>query len=308
MPPVLRLAGAVGIGLFIAFIGLQHGGIVRADPNTLVSLGDLGTPAALLTLSGLAFTLLLAAAGVRTAIFIGLVCCTVAGLVTGILPAPQGFFSVPSLDFPGFRIDLLGALHAKYLPLLLVMLFFDLFDTLGTLLGIAHEGGFLRDGELPRIDRAMTADSVGTVAGALLGTSTVTSYIESATGVGVGARTGLANVVTGGLFLVTPFFTPLVAVIGQGTSDGLYPATAPALILVGTLMVRAVREIDWQDLTEGAPAFLTALLMPLSFSISTGLAAGIVAYVLVKLAARRQREVHWLLIVLAVVFCLWPLL
>lgn len=302
VPKVIKLGGAVGIGLFIAFIGLQQGGLVRGDPNTLVTLGDLTHPAALLTLAGLAVTLLLMAARVRTAIFWGLAATMVLGVVAGLLPRPEGIARVPSLDFPGLQIDLLGALRLEYVPLLLVLLFFDIFDTLGTLMGIAHEGGFLKDGEMPRVERAMAADAVGSFAGALLGTSTVTAYIESGTGVAVGARTGLANLVTGLLFVFALVFTPLVAVVGQGVEGGFHPVTAPALILVGILMVRAVREIDWHDMTEAAPAFFTALLMPLTFNISHGLAAGIVIYALVKTGARRAHEVHWLMYALAVVF------
>ncbi len=295
MPRVLRLAGAVGIGLFIAFIGLQHGGLVKADANTLVSLGDLRAAPAILTLAGLGITLALAARGIRTAIFFGVLATLGLSLVSGLVPWPAAVVSWPSFELPGFEIDLWGALRLEYLPLLLVIVFFDIFDTLGTLMGIAHQGGFLVKDELPRLDRAMMADSVGSVAGALFGTSTVTSYIESGAGVGVGARTGLANLVTGSLFLAAPFLTPLVALVGQGVEGGANPVTAPALIIVGSLMVGAVREIQWQEPTEALPAFLTALVMPLTFSISHGLAAGIVAYVVVKTAAGRRREVHWLL-------------
>jgi adenine/guanine/hypoxanthine permease len=302
VPEVIKLAGAVGIGLFIAFIGLQHGGIVRADKNTMVALGDLASPAALLTLFGLAVSLILMAAGLQTAIFWGLAATVAAALVTGQLTMPMSLSSLvsaPSLALPGLQIDFIGALKLQYAPLILVLLFFALFDTLGTLMGLAHQAGLLKDGELPRIERALTADALGMVGGALFGTSPVTSYIESGSGVGVGARTGLASVVTGGLLLISLFFSPLV-----GAISGLAPLTAPALILVGTLMVRAVREIDWTDTTESAPAFFTALLMPLTFNISHGLAAGIVVYALAKLAARRGREVHWLMYVLAVLFVL----
>ena len=305
VPEGLKLAGAVGIGLFIAFIGLQHGGIVRGDENTLVAMGDLSSPAARLTLFGLAVSLVLMALGVRTAIFWGLVVTIAAGLLTGETQAPASLVSVPSLTaLPGFQIDILGALRLQYLPLILVLLFFALFDTLGTLMGIAHQAGFMKDGELPRIERALTADALGMVGGSLLGTSPVTSYIESGSGVGVGARTGLANVMTGGLLLLSLFFTPLVAMISRPDAAGFTPLTAPALVLVGILMVRAVAEIDWADPTEAAPAFFTAILMPLTFNISHGLAAGIVVYALVKLAARRGREVHWLMYVLAVLFVL----
>jgi adenine/guanine/hypoxanthine permease len=304
VPPVIKLAGAVGIGLFIAFIGLQQGGLVRADPNTLVGLGELTAPPALLTLFGLGVTVALMAAGVATAIFWGLAATLAAALLTGIVAPPEAVFSVPAAALPGLRIDLLGALRLEYVPLMLVLLFFALFDTLGTLMGIAHEGGFLKDGELPRIGRALTSDALGMVGGALIGTSPVTSYIESGAGVGVGARTGLANLFTGGLLLAALFFTPLVALVGQGAGGGFNPVTAPALIAVGILMVKAVREIDWADPTEAAPAFFTSLLMPLTFNISHGLAAGIVVYPLAKVAAGRWREVHWLMFALAGLFLL----
>ncbi|HEV2855646.1 MAG TPA: NCS2 family permease [Thermoanaerobaculia bacterium] len=304
VPEVIKLAGAVGIGLFIAFIGLQHGGIVRDDKATLVALGDLSSSAARLTLFGLAVALVLMALEVRTAIFWGLAATIVAGLLMGEVQAPASLVSLPSFELPGAQIDFLGALKLQYLPLLLVLLFFALFDTLGTLMGLAHQAGLMKDGELPRIERALTADALGMVGGALFGTSPVTSYIESGSGIGVGARTGLANVVTGALLLASLFFTPLVGMISRPDAGGFTPLTAPALILVGILMVRAVREIDWADLTEAAPAFFTALLMPLTFNISHGLAAGIVVYALVKLAARRGREVHWLMYALAGLFVL----
>ncbi len=304
VPPVIQLAGAAGIGFFIAFIGLQHGGLLRADPNTLVGLGDLRSTPALLTLGGLAVSLALLAAGVRTAIFWGLLATLGAALASGAVQAPARLLAVPDLALPGFAIDLAGALRLEYLPLVLVILFFALFDTLGTLMGLAHQAGLLRDGELPRIERALAADALGMVGGALCGTSPVTSYIESGAGIGVGARTGLASLTTAGLLLASLPFAPLVGLVGQATAGGANPVTAPALIVVGTIMVRAVREIDWSDLTEAAPAFFTAILMPLTFNISHGLAAGIVVYVLVKVAARRGREVHWLMAVLAVLIVL----
>jgi adenine/guanine/hypoxanthine permease len=304
VPPVIRFASAIGIGLFIAFIGLQQGGIVAAHPHTMVTMAPMSTRPALITLIALAATLGLMAARVRTAIFWGMAVALVLGLISGALERPAAVVAVPRLSLPGFEIDLWGALKPRYLPLLLVLLFFTLFDALGTLMGVAHAGGFLRDGQLPRLTRAMTADAVGTSAGALFGTSTVTCYIESGTGVAVGARTGLANVVTGALFLVAIFFTPLVAVVGKGMEGGFNPVTAPALIAVGTLMIGAVREIRWDDATEATPAFLTFLLMPLTFSISHGLAIGIVAYVLVKAAAGRAKEVPWLMYGLAAAFLL----
>lgn len=299
VPPVLQLAGAVGIGVFIAFIGLQHGGLVTSDPHTLVTLGNLRSAPALLTLFGLAVTILLLAAGVRTGIFWGLAATLGAALAAGVVQPPAHLLSVPALALPGGAIDLLGALRLDYLPLALVLLFFALFDTMGTLMGLAHQAGLLRDGELPRLGRALAADAVGMAGGALCGTSPVTCYIESGAGIAVGARTGLASAVTGVLLLASLAGAPLIAIMGQPVAGGANPVTAPALIMVGSLLIQAVREIDWSDGTEAVPAFFTILLMPLTFSIAHGLAAGIVAYVLVKLAARRAREVHWLMYVLA---------
>jgi AGZA family xanthine/uracil permease-like MFS transporter len=307
VPPVLKLAAAVGIGLFIAFIGLQQGGLVRGHPVTLVTMGDPGSAPAIVTLGALALTLLLVAMRVPTAIFWGTAFALFLGLAGGLLPGPSAWVARPDFDLPGFRIDLAGALRLQYVPLLLVLLFFDVFDTMGTLMGVAHQGGFLRNGELPRIGRAMLVDAVGTVGGALAGTSTVTSYIESGTGVGVGARTGLASLVTGILFLVALFFVPLAAVVGGGVVvQGVpyNPVTAPALVVVGTLMVRAVKEIAWDDMTEAVPAFFTCLLMPLTYNISHGLAVGIIVYVLVKAGAGRWKAVHPLMWGLAGAFVL----
>jgi AGZA family xanthine/uracil permease-like MFS transporter len=267
-----------------------------------------GSPAVGLSLLGLAVVFGLMAAGVRVAIFVGMAVTLVAALLSGTMPLPEavwGGLGSNLAPLPGLQIDLLGALTWEYLPLILVILFFDLFDTLGTLMAVAHEADLVgEDGELPRLDRALTADSVGTVAGAFFGTSPVTSYIESGAGVGVGARTGLASVVTAGGFLLALFFTPLAVYLGGGVGGGLNPITAPALIAVGALMIRAVGGIDWRDSTEGIPAFLTALVMPLTFSIAHGLAAGLVAYPLLKLAAGKAREVHPLLYVLAVLLVL----
>lgn len=299
IPRVLKLSAAAGIGLFIAFIGLKDGGIVAADPATFVTLGKLTSPAALLTLAGLGATLFLMAAKVKTAIFWGLVASTLLGLLAGHLPWPEKIVDLPRAALPGLSIDLWGALRPECLPFILVFLFFAVFDTMGTLMGVAHEAGLLEDGELPRIGRALAADATAVVAGTLIGTSTVTSYIESGTGVGVGARTGLANVVTGFLFILALFFVPLAAVVGRGIEGNLNPVTAPALIVVGTLMVRAVREIAWDDMTEAVPAFFTMILMPLTFNISNGLAAGIIAFVLVKLGARRTSEIPTLLYAIA---------
>lgn len=308
-PETLRHAGAAGIGLFIAFIGLKQAGLVVDHPATLVTLGELSSGPTLVALAGLLVIGTLLARGVATAVFWGLLVSGVLAMVFGIVAAPTGIAAVPSGALPGLSIDLMGALSLEYVPLILVILFFDVFDTLGTLMGVATEGGLLDDeGQLPRLERAMTADAMGSLAGALFGTSTVTSYIESSAGVSVGARTGLAAVTTGVLFLATLALAPLATVIGAGTESGLNPVTAPALVAVGLLMARGLRHAELGDPTESLPALVTAVTMPLTFNISHGLAAGITAWVVLKAAAGKGRAVHPILWVLSGLFVLRYLL
>lgn len=294
VPPSLRAAIAAGIGLFIAFIGLTHAGIVVKSPapGAFVQLGDLGSPVALVALGGLAVTAVLHARRVRGGIAIGLAAtaalAALAGLVrvTGVVSAP------PSLAPTFLKMDLAGAL--RHLDLVVVFLVMLTFDTVGTLIGVAEQAGLTVDGRLPRGERAMLADAAGTLAGAALGTSTVSSYIESATGVAEGARTGLANVVTAALFLASLFFAPLVATVGGGVPVGtahFYPITAPVIVLVGSLMMGQAGRIPWDDATEALPAFVTIVLMPFTFNIAHGVAGGLVAYALVKAGAGRGREV-----------------
>jgi AGZA family xanthine/uracil permease-like MFS transporter len=306
VPKTLRLASPVGIGLFIAVIGLQQSGVVVGDPATLVTLGDLRSPPALLALGGLAATLALMARGVRAAIFWGMLVTVAAGWLTGLVSTGTSWLEWPHGRLPGREIDFGGALRLDLLPLGVVLLFFAIFDAMGTLFAVGTEAGLVdRDGRFPRLGRALMVDAIGALAGALFGTSSVTSYIESATGVSVGARTGLASVVTGLCFVATLLFIPLVAAIAAGVRSGehvLYPVTAPALIVVGVLMARAVVHIDWSDLTEAVPAFLTIALMPATFSISHGLAAGFVSHAGMKLAAGRGREAHWLGYAIALLF------
>ena len=205
-------------------------------------------------------------------------------------------------------MDILGAFRLEYIAAIFVLLFFDMFDTIGTLIGVSSQAGFLRHGKLPRATQALLSDSVGTMVGATMGTSTVTSYIESAAGVAEGARTGLANVVTALLFVAAFFFAPLAQMFGSGVAAGstgpLYPVTAPALIVVGFLMMSNVGKIKWRQTTEGIPAFLTIILMPLTFSISHGLAIGFISYPLLKAVSGQARQVHWLVYVLAALFLL----
>jgi AGZA family xanthine/uracil permease-like MFS transporter len=306
IPDSLKHGIAVGIGLLVALIGLEWGGIIVASPSTFVTLGRLESPAALLTLFGLSLTGVLMARRVPGAILVGILAATGAALLAGIARY-EGLFSAPPSIAPTFlQLDPIGAFAPRMLPVVFVFFFLALFDSVGTLVGVATQAGLMRGGALPRARQALLADAIGTVAGAGLGTSTVTAYIESSTGVSAGGRTGLANVVTSMLFFASLFSYPLVRMIGGGYSSEagriLYPIVAPALILVGTMMMNGVRHIEWNEPTEAIPAFLTLILMPLSVSITDGIAFGFIAYAVLKLAAGRMREAHWLVYLFAALF------
>lgn len=313
VPAALKHAIAVGIGLFIAFIGLVNAGLVeRPTGPGILRLGDVGRPATLVACLGLAVTVVLLARRVKGAVLVGIVVSTAAGWAVGIVRW-QGLFAPPPSLAPTFlQLDLAGLASAGAIPVVIIFLFMAVFDAIGTLIGIGEQGGFLREGRLPRATRALMADSSGTVVGSLLGTSTVTAYIESATGVEAGARTGLANLVTGSLFLMAAFFSPLVRMVGGGVpAEGggmLQPLTAPALIVVGSLMARSVTRIGWGDVTEAFPAFLVIIGIPFSWSIADGIAFGFIAYPAVKLLSGRPREASWLTYALGAVFALRYLL
>lgn len=303
VPSSLKAAIAAGIGVFIAFVGLTEAGLVSkpAAPAAFVQIGDLASPVALVSLAGLAVTAVALARGVPGAIVIGMATAAVLAFAAGLLRVRPPIDWPPSLAPTLLKLDVAGAL--RHLDLVFVFLFMLVFDTVGTLIGVAEQAGFMRDGTLPRAERAMVSDAAGTIAGALLGTSTVSSYIESASGVAEGARTGLANMVTAALFLAALFFWPLVAVIGGGVERGglyYYPVTAPAVILVGSFMMAQVGRIEWRDPTEVLPAFAALVAIPFTFNIAHGVAAGIVAHVIVKAGAGRAREVSRVMWVLAV--------
>lgn len=298
IPTSLKRAVAAGIGLFIAFIGLTNAGIIVGSPDTTLALGNISEPGPLLAIIGLLITALLMARGVKGSILIGIIVTTIIGMFTGVANMPSGIGDLvgkPASLAPIFlELDFAGAIKLGAM-VIFSLLFVDLFDTLGTLMGAAARAGFLdKDGRLPKIKEAMAVDAFGTMFGAVLGTSTVTTYVESTAGISEGGRTGLTAVVTGILFLLALFFTPLV---------GLVPgeATAPALIIVGVLMVGAVTGIDFNDFTEAFPAFLTIIAMPFAYSIADGIAVGFLAYPLVKLVAGRAKEVHWFNYILFIV-------
>jgi adenine/guanine/hypoxanthine permease len=306
IPESLTHAIAVGIGLLIALVGLEWSGIVVASPGTFVTLGPLGTPPALLALFGLLVMSVLLARGVRGALLAGILASALVGLGMGLVRY-QGLVSPPpSLAPTLLKLDVAGALRPSMISVIFVFFFLALFDSVGTLVGVAHQAGLLRNGALPRARQALLADAIGTVIGAGLGTSTVTAYVESSTGVSAGGRTGLASVVTGALFFLSLLFFPLVKMIGGGYTTGagavLYPVVAPALVIVGTMMMSGVARISWSDPTEAIPAFLTMVMMPLAVSITDGIAFGFIAYAILKLAAGRGREAHGLVYLFALLF------
>ena len=306
IPDSLKHAMAVGIGLLVALIGLQWGGLVAGAPGTLVTLGRLSSAPALLTLFGLLVVGVLLARGIPGALLIGMLVSTAAGLAAGLVHY-QGLAGLPPPLAPTFlQLDVADALSAPMLPVILIFFLLALFDSVGTLVGVANHAGLLRNGTLPRARQALLADAIGTVLGAMLGTSTVTAYIESSTGVTAGGRTGLANMVTASLFILSLLFYPLVRMIGGGYPAGgtlvLYPVVAPALILVGSFMMAGVREIPWDDLTEAIPAFLTMVIMPLTVSITDGIAFGFISYAVLKLGTGRRAEAHPLVYAFAALF------
>lgn len=287
IPEPLQRATMTGIGLFLAVIGFQNAGWVVDHPVTLVTLGDLAAPEPLLALGGLLAIGALLARRVPGAVLIGILAVTAAAWSLGIAPAPERWLAAPALPAETFlAMDFRGLLATETVAVVLAFLFVDLFDTAGTLIGVGRLGGFVDDdGRLPRAGRAFTADAVGTTIGAALGTSTVTSYVESATGVEEGGRTGLTATVVAALFLVSIVFTPVLVAIPAA-------ATAPALVAVGALMLRGARGVDWTRAEIAVPAFLTAAAMPLTFSIANGISLGIVSWVAIRLLAGRPREVH----------------
>jgi AGZA family xanthine/uracil permease-like MFS transporter len=305
VPDSLKYGIAVGIGLLIALVGLEYAGIVVDSPGVLVSLGDLTSRPVVLALFGLALTAVLLVLRFPGAILVGILATAAAGLPLGVIKYRGLVAPVPSLAPTFLKLDIAGAANSGLVAVVFVFFLLDVFDTMGTLIGVGGSAGFLKDGKLPRADKAMLADAVGTVGGVLLGTSTVSSYIESVTGIAQGARTGLANVMTSVLFLCALFFSPLAEMISGEVPYGgmiLRPVIAPALILVGYMMMKCVKFIDWDDLSEAIPAFLSIVIMPLTLSITEGISFGFISYVLLKLVAGKGRQVHGLVYFFAALF------
>jgi adenine/guanine/hypoxanthine permease len=297
IPDALKFGTAGGIGLFIAFIGLRNAQMVVASKATVVGMGHIGDPQVLLAAAGLIFIAILMARRIGSAILLGIVAITLGGIPLGLAHWPDHFFSLPHPSSTFLKLDLRAATKIGLGELIFVFFFVDLFDNVGTLVGVCEEGGFLREGKLPRASRALLSDAFGTIFGALTGTSTVTSYIESAAGVAAGARTGLGNILIAGLFLMAMFCAPLVAAIPTY-------ATAPALILVGALMCGSLARVQWDDFSSAFPAFITLVATPLTFSIATGLSLGLLSFTFIKLGTGKYREISPLIWVLSVLFVL----
>jgi AGZA family xanthine/uracil permease-like MFS transporter len=298
VPAHLKTSIAVGIGLLIAVVGLRWSGLLVSRPGIYIGLGDLGSTPVLLSLFGLLVMAVLWVAGVSAALVLGILATTVLGLLIGVVQFRGLVAWPPSMTSTFLALDF-GSLfhHADFVSVVFVFFFVDLFDTVGTLIGVGQRAGFMVNGNLPRARQALMADAAGTVGGSLLGTSTVTSYVESAAGVAAGGKTGLTALVTAALLAGSIFFYPLVRTAGGSFDLGggvvLYPVLAPALILVGAFMLQGIGEIDWHDRMQAVPAFLTIVMMPLTTSITEGIAFGFIATSFLYMAAGRPRAIHW---------------
>ncbi|TQR19624.1 NCS2 family permease [Psychrobacillus vulpis] len=302
IPAELKYAVGAGIGLFITFIGLQNSKIIVSNEAVIVGLGDLSDPNVLLTIFGLVLTVIMMVKGIKGGIFYGMLITTVVGMVFSLVPIPEAVVgNIPSMAptfgaaFDAIVNDPTALLTTQFLVVVLTFLFVDFFDTAGTLISVANQAGLMKEGKLPRAGKALLSDSIATVTGAIAGTSTTTSYVESSAGVAAGARTGLAAVVTGVLFLLSLFFYPVLSVI---TSH----VTAPALIIVGVLMVASLGQIEWTKFEIAVPAFFVIIAMPLTYSIATGIAIGFLFYPITMIVAGRIKEIHPIMYGLWLVF------
>ncbi|MGL4818917.1 MAG: NCS2 family permease [Bacilli bacterium] len=304
IPDTLKHAIAAGIGLFVAFIGLRLSGLIAAHPSNLVAIGDLHSTTSLLTLFGLAVTLILFVRKVPGALFIGMFFTAIAAYFTGVLKFDNGFVQMPALPETMYVTNPISAIQTVFelglFGVVFSFLLVTIFDTTGTFIGVAQQAGLAKeDGSIPRAERSMISDAIATLVGAMFGTSPTTSYIESMSGVAAGGRTGLVAVTVAGLFALSTFFAPLF-----GAISGVSAITAPALIIVGSLMITNVRHIDWTDFEETFPAFLVILTMPLTSSIATGIALGFISYTILKVVMGKGREVKPLIYVFAVLFAI----
>lgn len=303
IPMSMKHAVAAGIGIFIAFVGLKQAGIIVKNDTVLLGLGDMTSRGVIVTLAGLVITTFFLAKKIRGALLWGILLTTILAIILGVSKMPEAAVSMPPSILPTLgKMDIMGALGLGLLQIVFAFVFVDMFDTIATLIGVADEGGLMKKGadgklHLPRAGRALTTDAVGTMIGAALGTSTTTCYIESAAGIAEGGKTGLTAVIVGLLFMLVLFFAPIIgAVPGQ--------ATAPALIIVCVYMLRNLGKVEWGDFTEAVPAVVVCLAIPLTFSISNGLALGFILYPAIKILTGRWREASWLVYVLGILFVL----
>ena len=315
IPLSLKLAIGVGIGLFITLVGLREGGIVVNDSATGIALGDLTSGPALIALAGIAVAAALSARGTRGATLAGIATASALGLGLGVMSGPEGLLRLPqAADFSTIGdalapANLAAALSLALIPLVFALFMTDFFDTLGTAVAVGRAGGLLDEGgELPAVRRVLAVDSAAAALGGALGASSVTTYVESGAGVSEGARTGLASLVTAALFALALLFVPVIALVGQDVRYGeafIHPAVAPALVMVGYLMIRIVPAIDWTEPEAALPSFLVIAGVPLTFSIAAGIGLGVISYVLVMAVTGRAREVHALMWALAPLFALF---
>lgn len=303
IPLNLKNAVSVGIGLFIAFLGLDGANIIQTGNGTLLGLGDLTSGAPLVAIIGILVTGFLFANNIQGALLIGILISTLVGIPLGVTELPAGMNNImslpPSVSEVAFKFVGFNEIFSwEMLIVVFTFLFVDIFDTVGTLAGVASKADMLdEDGKLPRVERALTADAIGTIAGACLGTSTVTTFVESASGVAAGGRTGLTALSTAGMFLLALFFAPLFTLIPAA-------ATAPALVIVGLFMMSPIKQIDFEDYTESIPAFLTIIMMPFSGSIAEGIVFGMISYVVLKTVTGRFKEVSWTMTIISILFVL----
>lgn len=299
IPMNLKYAVSVGIGLFITFIGLVNAGLVKAG-GAIVSLGDIKSASVILALIGLILTGVLLHKNVKGALFIGIIATTIIGMFLGVTKLPTSIVQAPPSLAPialaPLSVSWSEVFSPKFLVVIFTFLFVDVFDTVGTVIGVSSKANLLdKDGKLPRASHVLLTDAIGTTFGALLGTSTVTTYVESASGVAEGGRTGLTSLVTGGLFILALFFSPLFLIVPSA-------ATAPALILVGLFMMEPIAKVNLKDFTEAIPAFLAIVMMPFAYSIAEGIVFGMLGYTILKLLAGKAKEVSITMYVLSIIF------
>ncbi|MCK9217916.1 MAG: NCS2 family permease [Firmicutes bacterium] len=300
IPTNLKYAVSVGIGLFIAFIGFANAGIVEAG-GAILQLGDMKNPNAILAVIGLIITGVLLYKRVKGALFIGIIISTIIGFFIGVTELPKGIIEISSMSptfLAALKVDWSQIFSLDFLIIIFTFLFVDIFDTVGTVIGVASKADMLdKDGNLPKASRVLLADAIGTTMGALFGTSTVTTYVESASGVAEGGRTGLTSLTTGVMFLFALLFSPIFLIVPGA-------ATAPALILVGLFMMEPIMKIDLTDYTEAIPAFLTIIMMPIAYSISEGIVFGMLSYTLLKAFTGKAKEVSIVMYILSLIFIL----